>query len=190
MLRLGGSLSGLVLDGLGEPAAGIPIMAQLGGGLEGQSTLSDSAGQFEFGELAPGRWQILAMVAPDLVLANALSESAELGSLLASLSMATVSLADGEHQDIVLGRPPEDPVRVSGRVVTDGAPVAATLTFLPEGVDDLAAVKLTQSGEDGSYEIDLDGAGNYLVSVEEFEGISGRTKSTSLHNSVPSGVEQ
>ena len=133
-------MSGLVLDGMGEPAAGVPIMAQLGSGLEGQSTLSDSAGQFELGELAPGRWQILAMVAPDLVLANAFSESAELGSLLASLSMATVSLADGEHQEIVLGRPPEDPVRVRGNVSTDGVPVAATLSFLPEDVDDLASV--------------------------------------------------
>src|SRR5262249_6414691 len=82
---------------------------------------------------------------------------------------ATVHLAEGEHVRVRLALD-QPSVKLRGRVTLGGTePLAATLVLQRTGEDE--SFQLARSSKDGSYAVDLPGAGSYRLSVKLREGL-------------------
>jgi uncharacterized GH25 family protein len=93
-----------------------------------------------------------------------------------------VEVRDGEAQRVVLGQPSPNAVTVRGRVLDDGQPVAeANVAVFADGQDDAAGGDVTEA--DGTYEILLDGPGEYRFVVGRDWG----SQSTFMRD-VPAGA--
>jgi len=88
-----------------------------------------------------------------------------------NIRFTVASVADGETEHVVLGAPPSDPVAIRGRVVSagEGFP-GAIVTFIPaEG--GYGAMRLTTSGDEGRFTLELDAPGEHLVQVQMIDGV-------------------
>ncbi len=184
-LRVGGLLTGEVLDHEGEPAVGRSVIVQRMPSYNRQYMMSsDSRGAFRFEHLEPGDWQVIAM--PNVMTGEVDSSDSEgMGSMLGSMEMATATMVDGEPLHLILGKPPEDPITIAGEVRHSGEPVAdALVSFVPEGSEGLGDFKMASTDEQGKFELDLDKRGDYLITVQSNVG-TGRQNSIEFGERIP-----
>ena len=192
-LRRGGRLTGEVFDGEGRAAVGVPVTAMRPGTTVAFSARTGPGGDFEMEHLVPGSWQVFATLSSDGLLAAGEGELADFSSMMSSMKFAMAEIEDGGETHVVIGAPPEDPVRVSGTVTAAGAPVSTFVSFLPEsegGEGGMGSMNFTQTGKDGTYSLVLDAPGRYLVSVQVLQGSTGRSNTIEFIERIPEEVEE
>jgi carboxypeptidase family protein len=166
-LRRGGTVHGVIYDAKGQPDSGRSIMAFTQGGAPSgrNSTTSDERGEFTLERLEPGTYQVMAQ--PDM---GKLQEEMEgtdnpsPASFMKMMEMTSATVVEGEVTEIVLGAPPEAPVRIHGRVTKSGQAVdGGMVTVMREGGSVLDNFEPADVKKDGSYELVIDGAGRATV---------------------------
>lgn len=185
-LRTGGRILGEIYDKQGERQAGAPILAQNPANFSGQRwTHSDSNGEFELANLAPGTWQVMTMPGRGAIENVDDGEASDdMSRLFSEMKFQMAEVVEGQDAHVVLGGRPADPVRVHGRVLAGGVPQSGALVnFMADGgaVGGTGAFKITTSRKDGGYEIELDGPGGYMVQVQQLVGSTGQQQSVQLH---------
>lgn len=167
-LRVGGILTGEVMQDDGEPAVGRMVVVQVMPSYTSQHILTSGPdGEFRVENLEPGQWQVVSI-------RNAMTGELDveggddLGDMLGDMKMDTVNIEEGKSVHLILGKPPENPIEVFGTVVHDGEPMGGSLvSFIPEGAESLGDMKIVTTGdEDGSFRVTLDKRGPYLVSIQ------------------------
>lgn len=188
-LRVGGLLTGEVLDDEGKPAVGRMIIVRANENPLKQRFLpSDSSGEFRVEHLAPGGYQVIAM-------ANFMTGEVDLGDgglneILGDLKMEMVEIVDGEETHVVLGKPPEDPVTLVGRVVHSGEPVPNVMVSLvPEGGGGMGDMKITNADQTGTFTMELAKRGAYLVTVQDVFS-PGMQNSVEFREKIPAEGER
>ena len=184
VLREGGTITGIFLDDEGEPQKSALVQIQEPGGANQQVTQTDGEGTFRVGRLVPGTWQVVG-IGP----AAEGEETTDQLDMLDRLEMELVEVADGETVEVVLGAPPEDPVRLLGQVEPADALAGGMAILVPEGEDLLSAMKMTRIEDDGRFELDLEGPGTYVITLQSTpEGGIGQDNVEYLEE-VPPGPE-
>ena len=88
-----------------------------------------------------------------------------------NMDLQQADIVEGETTHVVIGKPPVDPVRVHGKVTLGDEPYrGALVSFYPEGGKLYERLAFGSVDEDGRYELDLDGPGDYVVSVQMVYG--------------------
>lgn len=183
-LRVGGTISGQVYDKDGAEAKGCMVIVQLPTLTERRMTNTDSRGRFEEGGLTPGTYQVQAF--PGIESMDGTSDQA---ALIAALKMATVKLADGAKESVVLGAPPAEPVRVRGRVTAAGEGLEGLIVSLvPTSGGGMESLKVDTSAADGRFEVTVDEPGTYRVTVQS-NAAAGRQNNVEFVRTVPAVEE-
>jgi len=175
-LTRGGRITGEVFHE-GKPAAGMMVQVQELKRFAQRMTTTDTMGRFEVLHVDAGTYQVVAM---PMAGSSMTSDEGEFDpmSMISDMKMTTTEVSEGSDVHLVLGAPPEDPVKVTGTVTMAGAPVAsATVMFLQEGSK--MTFKPARTAKDGTYSITLDGPGGYSVSVQRM--LSVQMDSQSMH---------
>jgi len=166
-LRRGGTVHGVIYDAEGQPDSGRSIMAFTQGGTPGSrnSTTSDARGEFTLDRLEPGSYQVMSQ--PDMGKLQKEMEGNDNpspASFMKMMEMTSATVVDGEVTEVVLGAPPEAPVRIHGRVTKSGQAVdGGMVTVMREGGSVLDNFEPADVKKDGSYELVIDGAGRATV---------------------------
>jgi Carboxypeptidase regulatory-like domain len=151
ILRLppGGWLDVTVLDAHSDPVPEVEVVLLAEEDIvEGNQT--DEQGHTRFGPLSPGTWAVAVVMGLG---------QGEQGSMLS----ASAEIAVGSATSIML-QPPSGGIAVSGSVTRASAPVGEMeLYFFREGMGLVAGANMTESGEDGRYELLLRQPGAYQV---------------------------
>lgn len=188
-LRTGGLVTGEVYDKQGELAEGQTVILQMPTGRDQRYAQTDVDGFFEFTNVTPGGWQVIAMLSDDDGGMDMSSdEGMDFSDMMSNLKMGSVEVADGEEAHVVLGAPPEDPVQVLGRVTAAGDPVdGAMITFFPaDGRDNpLGSMKIDRTDEDGRFEMQLDAPGAYVMNVQTMMTAVGRQQTVEFQQTIP-----
>lgn len=187
-LRVGGTLRGEILDDEGEPAVGRMIIVQRVPSYASQyMNSSDARGEFLFEHLEPGGWQVVAT--PNFMTGELdVGGGDDMSDLLSKLEMDMVEIVDGEETFVQLGKPPENPVELQGRVTHAGEPVSgAVISLVTDGMQGLSDLKLATTGENGEFAVQLDKSGSYLITVQNSVG-TGRQNSIEFKQNVPPDV--
>ncbi len=189
-LRAGGILAGLVYDKEGDPARGARLFVQDTSTWETISNQTAEDGSFRIEKLRPGPWQVSAMIG-DLGAGKSEDGGTDMSSFLENLRFTMVEVVEGEEAYVVLGAPPEDPVRVHGRVLHGDQPVpGALLSFLPGGEGGYQDIKLTHVDSQGAYEVELAKPGSYLVNVQHVGDSTGFSQNNlEFSETIPAGDE-
>jgi hypothetical protein len=184
-LRVGGTLSGQVLGDDGDPAVGRMVIVQRVPTYSSQHMLSsNSNGEFRVEHLEPGQWQVVST--PNFMTGELDMEGGgDVGDMLSDLKMDMVDIIDGEETFVLLGKPPEDPIEVRGSVTHQGAPIArAMISFVPDGTQGLADLKIATTNEEGDFNLQLEKRGSYLVTVQNNVS-TGRQNSIEFRERIP-----
>ncbi len=189
-LRLGGTLTGVVLGDDGEPAVGRMVIVQRVPTYDAQKLLTSAAdGGFRAEHLEPGQWQVVATV-NFMSGESAGSDDANMNEFLGNMKIDMVDIVDGEETHVVLGEAAGAPVRVHGRVTAAGEPVGGALvSAIPEDGNGLKDLKMKPLGDDGRFDLDLPKAGNYLFTVQWNSG-TGQQQNTELLQTIPPDVAE
>lgn len=186
-LRMGGRLEGDIYDSTGRPDPDRQIMVGNfgpGGGDMGGNTKSDANGHFVAERIAPGKYNVMAMPRMNS-LANAAGSDGEfdVAGMMSQLKMTPVEIVDGQTTRVVLGAPPANPVRLSGRVLQGerGLEKGLVMAFA-DGNTMLSSMKTAKIAPDGSYSMVLDSAGDYSIIVG---ARLGDPDSTEFQESIP-----
>lgn len=162
ILRVGGRLTGEVLEPGGRPDAGCTIRIQSTQASErfGHLVIADSEGFFELENLDPGTYHLAAI--PD--------EPAPGRELRAPpverVRLATVGVVARETVHVVMGARPPTSVRLHGTVHFAGhGPRWLMVAVLSADAPGLSSLQASNVGTDGGYTLDLDGWGDHLVVV-------------------------
>lgn len=158
-LRVGGSITGEVLDDEGGHEVGALIQIQQPGGGNQTITRTDSKGAFLAERLEPGKWQVVAI-------ASDTDTSGNPAELLKNLKMDMVDVVDGQNVHVILGSPPTDPVHVFGQVEPSKEVQGGIAIFIPEGDNLLGSMRMASLDEAGRFELDLDGPGKYVITIQ------------------------
>jgi len=195
-LRIGGRILGEIYGKGGERQAGAPILAQNPANFSGQKWVtSDANGEFVIDNLVPGTWQVMTMPGRGaLEDVDAGDGEADMSRLFSEMKFQMAEVVEGQDAHVVLGGRPADPVSVSGRVLAGGVPQAGALVnFVADSQDasgGMGAFKLTTTAKDGSYGLELDRPGGYMVQVQKLVGSTGQQQSVQLHYELPDEREQ
>ncbi len=156
----GGVVEGVVRRKDGTPAAGVKVMVMRGMMPDlDHSTETDAAGRYRLEHLAPGPTTIMAM----------LVEPGAEGFDPSGLQVRAVTVEAGKTIRVDF---PEGAggIALSGRVLEEGRPVPAQLTFVQESGGLVSA----KSDEEGRYRVELPAAGTWSVAVMRLAGRSER----------------
>lgn len=166
-LRRGARVEGLVFgpDGKPAPARAVRLISDFGA--PPREASSDQGGAFAFDTLAPGRWTILSFPSDSELAEHRLGAP---GSVAAfeHLAQRTLELADGAREFVELGRAPDQPVVVTGRVTARGVAQSALLQFVGPGARALELQRIARCDEQGRYRVALAEPGPYLVKLTVF----------------------
>lgn len=180
-MRIGGSIDGLFFDKEGEPSAGSLIQIQRTGGSDQNITTTDRDGKFLVEHLEPGKWQVIG------INGDISDATADPAAMLAKLEMDMVDVVDGETVELILGAPPEDPVLLTGQI-NPGENVAGGIAVLvPEGKAMLGAMVIATIAEDGSFEMELDAPGTYVVTIQTTPGGGIGQDNVEFVRTIPAG---
>ena len=193
VLREGGRLEGEVYSSDGTPAAGATLQLLSLGNMAWRFERTDGEGRFVAARLDPGNWRVLHMPrgfgTESFASADGGSEL-DVGELMQDMAVAMADVVDGETTHVVLGAPPEDPVRVTGRVVLAGEPYpGAVVAFYREGTRALERMRNSNTKADGTFEIVLDAPGKHLVQVQKIGSTGGEQTSVEMLVDVPKVAE-
>lgn len=192
VLREGGRISGEVYSEGGTPAAGATLQLLNAGDMSWRFERTDHEGRFLATRLDPGLWRVLHMprgFATDSIV-SAGADQLDVGEMMREMAIAMAEVADGETVHVVLGAPPEDPVRLSGRVLLAGeAYPRALVTFYREGTKALERMRSTSSREDGSFELVLDAPGGHFVQVQRVGNTPTEQSTTEFLVDIPQAPE-
>lgn len=184
-MRTGGTISGEVYDAEGKPAAGCMIIVQMPSLAERRMTNADADGRFEEASLSPGSWQVQAF--PGIKSLEPGEDGAmDQAALIKALKMTSVKLEDGAVEHVVLGAPPAEPVRLTGRVTVGAEPLEGMMvSFVRASGDDvLAGMKIETTDASGEYATILDDPGEYRVTVQS-AGAPGMQTSVEMMRRIP-----
>jgi uncharacterized GH25 family protein len=186
-LRVGGRILGEIFNKEGLPAAGERILVQTPGGMGQMWASSDGSGQFVLEHVAPGTWQVMAM--PSLSGGDG-GEGQDFAALFADMRLTMAEVKDGEDVHVSLGAPPKSPVKVRGQVTLGGQGTGGVLvSFIADGGKGMESMRFTSSNAQGRYELRLDAAGSYLVTVQKMAATGGQQQSFDLHVQIPEQPE-
>ena len=189
-LARGGIVTGEVYDEQGRPVEGrmINLIRWQPGSVDSHVERSDADGRFRVEAVEPAAWTVIAIdTAADV---SAERAGANAAAMLESMSVANVDVREGETTHVVFGEPPQNPVRVFGRVRQGGAPFGdAIIGFLREDDGTLASMVQTGIEADGRYELVVDGPGAYVVSVNPFPGRPGEQSVVPFACEIPERAE-
>lgn len=165
-LRQGAKLTGEVIDDDGRPRAGGTVILQRMPNMTRQILLqSDSEGRFSQENLEPGSWQVTAM--QNLFVLDADSGELDQAALLRDMKLEMIELKDGESKHVVLGGTSGEQFEVAGLLSHRGEAVeGAMVSFVATSGKSLQKLKLSTSDGAGRFRVQLDGAGDYLVTVQ------------------------
>jgi hypothetical protein len=188
-LRTGGRILGEVYAKDGKPSSGKSVMASHTTGGDSKMTGTDSDGHFEIAHVRPGKWQLVSMGAFDQMF-DAAAKSEQEGKVdpaawMNEMKMAMVEVEDGKDVHVLLGAPPADPIKVSGKIVAAKEGVQALASFLSEGGSPLGGIKLASSDADGRFEIELDHPGSYTISIQQMTDGMGRQNTIEFTREIP-----
>lgn len=182
-LREGGRLTGEVYEG-GKPASGYFVQVTNTKSADQKNGFADGNGRFEMLHLNPGAYQVIAM--PTSALSGENGEPPNQAALMSKLKMASATIVDGQEVHVVLGAPPLEPVKVHGTVTHAGAPyTGAMVMFIGDKKDVLSSLKSATVAADGSYEIELEGAGRYSVTIQKTSGNEGDQQNVEFTRTIP-----
>lgn len=183
-LTFGGTISGLVYAANGDPASGRIVSLTSLATYESDSTISDARGEFTAQQLEPGTWQVTALdLSADW---TGSGEGLDMGSMLKSIKMAQAEVVEGEVAHVVLGAPAAEPVHVHGRVTLDGAAFEGVLvSFFPEGTRLYERLAFADTDESGHYEVEVDGPGSYVASVQRIGSAPGEQQTIEYSITIP-----
>lgn len=167
-LRAGARVEGFVFGPDGKPASRRAVRLVSDFGAPQREAASDQGGAFAFERLAPGRWTILSFPGDEELREHRLGEP-ESVSAFEHLAQRTLELRDGVTEHVELGRAPEHPVRVEGRVTARGAPQNALLQFVGAGERALELQRIARTDAEGRYRVALAEPGSYLVKLTAFD---------------------
>ena len=146
----------------------------LGPGGRYLNAVSNSTGRFELTDLHPGQYT--------LTLDPYGVEDEEWdGNGWAFSDKAIVQLDPGSSEHVVLGAPPEHPIRLRGRVTCAGEPLSGT--WIACGLDwgdPSYPEQSTTCAADGTFELTVDGPGDYLFGFDTESGVD-----TVVSRSIP-----
>jgi len=146
----------------------------LGPGGRYLNAVSDSTGKFELIDLHPGKYT--------LTLDPYGVEDEEWdGNGWAFSDLVIVQLDPGSSEHVVLGAPPEHPIRLRGRVTCAGEPLGGT--WIACGLDwgdPSYPEQSTTCAADGTFELTVDGPGDYLFGFDTESGVD-----TVVSRSIP-----
>lgn len=166
VLRVGGTVRGVVLDHEGRPDAGRQLHAwcQDGAGRSLQAT-SDAAGRFELEHVAPGRWT--------LNLQPRDSASADEHAWIVDNATQTIEVADGQTVEVQFGGVDKDALALRGRVTRAGKALAGVRVhaWLMEKSDRPRSAS-GRSSDGGTYELSLPSAGAWNLNYTDTSGAS------------------
>jgi hypothetical protein len=157
-----GRIFGRVYRPDGRPAAGRRVrMLQMSKGPEKYASC-DEEGRYDERELEVGPWS-LSTWPGDAELADlGLAEKDTIGGFV-YMAQHTVDLVADAEVEVNLGMPPQDGVLVRGRVLDEGQPVRASLTWLPDGQDSMDRQQLCTASVAEGFEVLLNQAGRHVV---------------------------
>ena len=188
-LAEGGTIEGLVYDGQGNPAVGFVIVGFQMSDFRQFFSGTDGEGAFRVDHVTPGKYMLAAMD-PSLDM-QVDEDGIDMAALMAMWQTAQADVREGETTHVLIGAPPDEPVQVSGEVTLGGEPYAGALVhFLRPGKGLYEEMQGTSVGDDGRYRIDLDGSGDYVVSIQTVTGVAGQQNSIEYAVEVPPGVSE
>ncbi|MFT5153198.1 MAG: hypothetical protein ACI841_003198, partial [Planctomycetota bacterium] len=189
-LTQGGRLSGLVYSKAGRPAPSRLVSINHMKTFETYSESTDSAGEVFFADLLPGTWQVVAMDGSS-DWSGMGDEAPDMSAMMDSLQITQAEIIEGELTHMVLGAPPEDPITVRGMVKHGGQPYRSSMiSFFPTGEKIYQRLKLTSVAADGSYELILEKAGDYVVNVQRMPGGIAQQTTIEFSTEVPDDVSE
>jgi hypothetical protein len=186
-LRRGGTLSGIVYAKDGAPLAGGQVILQSPTMVETNLRRTEEDGTFRFERLRPGSWTVVVMLA-DVGLSDPgeSADDSDAAKFLENMLFSPVEIKDGEETEVVLGKPPANPVLVSGHVKHAGKAVPkAIVSFMPDGGTGFQDMKIGPSDADGRYELKLNRPGRYLASVQLTPGTGVQQNTVEFSEDVP-----
>ena len=120
---------------------------------------TDEFGRFDIEHLRPGTWGLMSVPSNE--------EAEEFGiDVIGSMLQATIELADGQSEYVVMGAPSADAVHVTGVVSTKGEPIPnALLQWIAEGDDPMGSQVVGTTDAEGRYEVELSRPGAWWVRI-------------------------
>jgi len=187
-LTSGGSLIGLVYDEQGQLASGRFITANHLKTMNSTTASTDANGEFELRNLPPGSYQVIAMDgSADW---SGEGEGMDMSAMMSSIQVTQADVLEGQVTEIVIGAPPEDPVKVHGRVTHGDEPwEGAIVTFVPPGEGPYQRMKFSTVDDDGRYTATIDGPGDYVVFVQKIFGGIGQQNTLEFDVEIPEVAE-
>jgi Carboxypeptidase regulatory-like domain len=165
-LREGAILTGEVFGSENRPIPGALVQLISSPDFDVMLEHADERGRFEFVNLAPGTWQVIAMPARERLQSIARDEGDTASAVLGEMEVAIVEVVDGGVEHVVLGESPADPLQLTGLVLGDGAPQPnVVLGFFKAGTDIHEQNRRTAANAKGEFSIVLDGGGSYVISA-------------------------
>ena len=184
-LAAGGRITGLVFDEAGDPDDGREVSAYSDLVGDASSAVTDAAGRFEMGPLAAGPYMVHTPLSRE-ELEEIVAAGSDLTALGERTRRAEVEVLDGATVHVVLGAPPESPIRVFGRVTEAGAPVTTGSVSIVPADGTFADRKDTKVEPDGWYELALESPG---PAVLLYHRQIFRTAALDFPTRVPAGEE-
>ncbi|MFT5285521.1 MAG: protocatechuate 3,4-dioxygenase beta subunit [Planctomycetota bacterium] len=183
VLRVGGTITGILFDEEGEPKVGADIFIQQPTGMRRRTTRTDEKGEFREEHLDPAQWQVMAL---KLTNQDGDFDQAE---MMSSMKISMVDLVDGGEEHVTLGALPDNPVIVTGLVTSDGDAIPKTMvSFVPSNGGGFEKMKLASTDENGEYKVILTEPGDYLVTVQQVS-IMGQQNSLEYRRRIPDGED-
>ncbi|MFT5286074.1 MAG: protocatechuate 3,4-dioxygenase beta subunit, partial [Planctomycetota bacterium] len=168
-LRVGGKITGQVLNPDGYPEAGQRVTwgsNAMGFGSRGD-TNADSDGRFVFENVTPGEWAVSAVPSME-EFGKRMQEGGENAfvDVMGKLITKTVTVNDMEQVEVFLGGEPRQPVRIHGMVTRAGEPLAgASVYAVSEASAVFEGMKTALADDNGVYELVIDRPGSHTISA-------------------------
>jgi len=172
-LTRGGRITGEILEeGKPAPDRVITLVQWQRNAFDTSLAESDANGRFEFNNVEPGLWNIVAM---DLKADWSSTDKGDsMSQRMASMKSAQVRVREGSEDHVVLGALPKSPLVLGGRITQGDEPYVGAMVLVSSIEDGPIAEALTTAvDENGEYSITLDGPGGYQLSVSRMGRASG-----------------